>query len=99
MYAKCLDNKGLNTFYSCDFFSYSEMWLSKIYFKYLQTGYNSKFGDNFKFTNKKNDKYLVQISSPKSDPYNFLDVALLWQPHPTVAFYRIYLNISICLIK
>jgi len=30
-----------------------------------------------KFNKKKNDKQLVEISSPKSDPYIFLDAALL----------------------
>jgi len=40
-----------------------------------------------KFNKKKNDKQLVEISSPKSDPYIFLDAALLWQPHRTVAYY------------
>jgi len=49
---------------------------------------NSKFGDIFNLTEKK-AKRLVQNCSPKSDPctYFLFDVALLWQPHPTAAFY------------
>jgi len=67
-------------------FSYSEMWLTNKFFKYLQTGHNSKFGDIWKLNNKTDDKHLVQSSSPKSDRYIFLDAALFWQPQPTVTF-------------
>lgn len=69
MYGTCFDNKILNVFIYIIYFSYSEMWISNIYFQYLQTGYNSKFGYIFKFNKKKKAKHLVKISLPKSDTY------------------------------
>jgi hypothetical protein len=56
-----------------NFFSYFEMRPSNIYFNCLQTAQNSKFGDILTSVKKKNAKHLVQISSPRSDPYVFLD--------------------------